>query len=113
MRLKFQYGNLPYNAIQRFDIENTDWLRYSSTFVYDGASYGDTTGVGCVIYIGCEATYLGTLQCCGFKLEKGTEVTDYTVAPEDVDYKVYKAQNTADTATETITSVQSTVSTLS
>jgi hypothetical protein len=81
---------------KRIDITNTDWQRYSFTFTYNAAGCGDTDGKGANLYFGGRATYLGTLEMCGFKLEKGTLATDWAPAPEDVDYSVYVAQNTAD-----------------
>lgn len=109
MELRPFYWRSASVAIKSVDITNTDWQRYNFTFTYNAAGCGDTDRKGANLYFGGRATYLGTLEMCGFKLEQGTLGTDWAPAPEDVDYSVYTAQNTADTATETISEVTSRV----
>ena len=82
MRLIFQYGVSVYPK-QTIDITNTSWKRYSWTFTYSASGAGDTNGKGARIYIGARSYYAGTLQLCGYKLEKGNKATDWTLAPED------------------------------
>lgn len=109
--LVFQYGYSTYKS-KVVEITNTEWKMYSHTFTYSKTTAGVTTTSGPRIYMGIRADYIGTTLLCGFKLEKGTLATDYVPAPEDVDYNIVVAQNTADTATENISSVSERVSTL-
>ena len=105
LRLAYNYKNgTAVNAYE--DITNTEWKKYSFTMAINNSANNVW------VYFGIAATNLSTVQLCGFKVEKGTEATDWIPAPEDVDYKIYVAQNTADTATENISSVTSRVSTL-
>ena len=112
VRMRIFVGVTTYPIIATKDISNTEWKKISITFTYNATAIGDTSGTGARFYVGNVGTYLGTIQMCGFKLEQGTLATEYTPAPEDVDYKVYVAQNTADTATENVTNVTSRVTTL-
>ena len=97
MVVAFQYGAASYVS-KRITTTETGWRRYSWTFTYTTASSGDTTGTGARFYIGCGSRYTGTLEMCGFKLEKGGKATDWTPAPEDVSFAIDTAQSTAEQA---------------
>jgi len=46
------------------------------------------------------------MNLCGFQLEKGNKVTDWTLAPEDMEGSIVQAQNTADAAGRKVISGQ-------
>ena len=94
MRIYFSYGVSTYVS-STYNITNTDWKRYSWTFTYSKSSAGDTNGTGARIYIGGTANYTGTLELCGYQLEKGTKATDYSPSPEDVQHDITKASQVA------------------
>lgn len=111
MRLYFRYGVTKYPS-HSIDITNTDWKRFSWTFTFTSASAGaessETYGAGARVYIGAHNALAGTLELCGFQLEKGNKVTDWTLAPEDMKGSIVQAQNTADAANTAAGNAQNT-----
>ena len=59
----------------------SDWKRYSYTFQFDDSKSSNPT----YAIFQTNIHYAGTIQMCGFKLEKGNKATDWTPAPEDTD----------------------------
>lgn len=77
-----------------------DWAKNSLTFTFDDS---ESSSVPYALFQ-TNLKYVGIIQMCGFKLEKGNKATDWTPAPEDVDSGIQNAQNTADEANNTATS---------
>lgn len=97
MRLLFQYGVSSYPR-EHVDITNTEWKQYSWTFTYSASGAGDSAGTGARVYIGSSSYYAGTVQMCGFQLERGNKVSDWSPAPEDLEHIAKEAQEAADAA---------------
>ncbi len=87
MRLRLIYGVTDY-VYKYIDVTDTGWKRVTWTFSYSATSAGDTDGEGARIYIGVASYFAGTVELCGFKLEKGTKATDWSPAPEDTEQKI-------------------------
>lgn len=79
--LRLQVGNSPYSSGSHNLDGVTTWTKYSYTFVA-GTGNGITNGVTNV-YFTNRGT--GVLELCGFKLEVGTDATDWNPSPY-VDY---------------------------
>ena len=97
MRLVLQYGVGSYPK-EYIDITGSTWKQYSWTFTYSASGAGDTTGAGARIYIGARSYYAGTVEMCGFQLERGNKVSDWAPAPEDLEHIAKEAQEAADAA---------------
>ena len=62
-------------------ITNTDWKKYSLTFVHNFATYPDETNM----YFGNDATTECVIEMCGMKLERGDKATDGYMSKYDLD----------------------------
>ena len=95
------------------DIENTGWKRVSKTITVNkaawGAGYQDYCNIGCG---GLYATYVATVELCGFKLEKGNKATDWTPAPGDVDAGINNITEITTTQSTQISAMQGQISAL-
>ena len=81
-------------------LQNADeWVHFKCTFKYIGA-----TGANYICF-GSAYNIVGTVYCCGYKLEIGEKATAWTPATEDVDHEVSEA---AKTATSYITKISET-----
>ena len=101
--VNFMYGCSPYLQ-ESILISNTSWERYSWTFTYDSA-YGKTQDSihGARIYIGTLASNICTMELCGFQLEKGNKLTDWSLAPEDVSTTINSIERRVTSAETSIT----------
>lgn len=64
-------------------INNTEWKRYSITFVADAVANS--------IQFGQQGA--GVIEICGMQLENGSIATDWTPAPEDIDNNIDSLQS--------------------
>jgi len=62
---------------QVISVANT-WTHITHTFKYIGDNASK------IVYFGFQYNVIGTMQCCGYKLEIGNKATDWTPAPEDI-----------------------------
>ena len=123
----FQYGVSTYvtNGDDNTIITNpltTNWQRYSWTFTYDrsradpDATYA--SGGARIYFYGCNfaANTAGSYQMCGFQLENGNVLTDYSPAPEEAEIAANQAteiiQGTQTQATGTWTGVSKYINSL-
>lgn len=82
--IQFQVGyGVPYYTLDIRSIDNKTWKQYSYTFKYDASDWPDSPE-GIRIYMPCGGGSLGTVQTCGFQLERGTVATDWTLSVEDI-----------------------------
>jgi len=87
MKLRLFYGVTGYST-KYLEATDSDWKRLSWTFTYSATTAKDTTGEGARIYIGCASYYAGTVEVCGYQLEKGGKATDWQPAPEDTEQRI-------------------------
>lgn len=61
------------------------WQRVSCTFTIDKSKSDadDTTDLYTIGIAGCHGTYVGTVEMCGFKMERGNKATAWSYALED------------------------------
>lgn len=84
--LRLQVGKSPYSAGVHTLNGVTDWTKYSFTFVA-GDGNGITDGKTNVYFTN---RGVGTMEICGFKLEVGTDSTDWSPSPH-TDYLNYSS----------------------
>lgn len=83
--LKLQYGKSPF-IYANFTLESVEaWTKYSYTFTIGAEDDGSTDG-STNIYFGNNCGESDVLDICGMKLERGSEATDWSPAPEDAEY---------------------------
>lgn len=58
-----------------------------------------------VIKIRLEKSGVGSMYCCGLKLEKGNKATDWTPAPEDVEASILQAKQLAEQANQKVANI--------
>ena len=63
------------------ELVTSDWQEYTYTFTFDDSISSDVP----YALFQTNLHYVGTIQMCGFKLEKGNKATDWTPAPEDTE----------------------------
>lgn len=68
---------------RQYTVSSSEWRKFSWSFTYNASDVGDEDGTGCRIYVGCTPTYAGTLETCGYQLERGNMSSDYQRSPED------------------------------
>lgn len=83
MKMTLLYGIKGY-SIHPINITGDTWKRYSWTFTFSQATTKDEEANGARIYFGCTCRLAGVLELCGYKLERGAVVTDWTPALEDI-----------------------------
>ena len=76
------YVNAPGNSKELTRNLSTEWQRVSYTFTVSE----DTVSPAYFVIPNVSST--GSLQICGYKLEKGNKATDWTPAPEDVENRI-------------------------
>ena len=101
MRVRLRYGVSGYPGTTR-DITGFAWQRLTWTFTYSASSAKDTTGNGARIYIGAVGYYQGTVELCGYQLEKGSVATDWKLSPEDTAEQVKETADLVRTYAESI-----------
>jgi hypothetical protein len=70
--------------LKTYDIDsstNSGWARYSFTFTHDFSNYKYSTN----IYFGVYANYVGVVEICGMKLERGDKVSEWGDYANDTD----------------------------
>ena len=73
-------------------VPTSEWQRYSILFI------PTTTISERVVYFEMAYNSVGAVQMCGFKVEKGTTVTDWEVAPGEIDSAINNVKVIADAA---------------
>lgn len=77
LQLAFEYGKSPYVGTRVTIINDDEWHQYSWTFTPNTAS-GQAAASGTTrIYCGGLSSEVGTIQICGWKLEKGSTATPW------------------------------------
>lgn len=99
--VKFQYGQTSYKASADLAL-TTGWKRYSWTFTFSQTSAGGSDGARIYFFGKATSNTATTVQICGMKLEVGAKATDWSQAPEDVNYGVTNATALAKTYTNTV-----------
>lgn len=96
-----QYGNTKWRASAKMAV-TSKWKRYSWTFTFSQSAAGGSNGARIYFYSRPKTAAACTVQMCGFKLEIGARVTDWSPAPEDLDYDNADTLNAAKTFTNSV-----------
>lgn len=97
----FQIGQTSYRASDRVGL-STKWKRYSWTFGFSQSAVGGSDGAR-VYFVGYStAATAATVQIAGMKLEVGDKATDWSLAPEDVNFGIANAEALAKTYTNAV-----------
>jgi hypothetical protein len=99
--MAFQYGQTGYKASSRSAI-TTSWKRFSWTFKFSQSAAGGTDGARVYFLVHSKDSAATTVLVAGMKLEIGDKATDWSLAPEDVNFGVANAQALAKTYTNAI-----------
>ena len=106
-KIPFQYGNGTdgYNNKGVVDVDSTNWKQYSLTFIYDFDNPSIT-------YLGgISGLTAGTLQSCGFKVERGNKATSWGFSQYELASKADKSQITqlSDQITSTVSNFKNNI----